>query len=99
MSSKKKVAAQPLPSLDLAQLGNVTGGCGGGHRRQQQQQVNNYYYNPYDQQQYGGYGGYGGAPYDVQTYVDYGQGQQQVVNNGGYYGGYGIPTSGNSYNR
>jgi hypothetical protein len=92
MSSKKKAAAQPLPSIDLAKLDNVTGGCGG-HRKhcQQQQQYNNYYYDPYG---YGGYGGYG-SPYDVQTTVDYGQGQQQIVSNGGY----GIPTGGNTYNR
>ena len=97
--SKKPAKPQPaqqLASIDPGQLDNVTGGCGGGQRRHccggQQQQMNYY---PYQQQgQYGGYGGYG-SPYDVQTTVDYGNGQQQIVSGGTS----GVPTSGNTYIR
>lgn len=94
-----KKPAQPVPqkldAIDPAQLDNVTGGCGGQRKHccgGQQQQVNYYPYpyNPYQQQ--GQYGGYG-APYDVVTNVDYGNGQQQQIVNGG------VPTSGNTYIR
>ena len=78
-----------------AQLDTVTGGCGGHHHRQQQQQQYNNYYYPYGSPNNNGYGYQGqGNPYDVQTTVDVGQGQQIVSG-----GGYGIPTGGNSYNR